>query len=305
MPIATRLTNTGTLLVNGSFDENTSIAPTKFRTTSTTVYAPELDEVTINGGATAKREIDTGVLQVKNIFDEFTGAPVVDSSLQLWLDAAQTASYPGSGTTWTDLSGNGNNGTLVNAPTFSSIVGGGTLIFNGINQYATITGYKGITGTAARTSIVWFKTNVLNTPYRLLGWGTASLGAKWNISLDVTTYRVRAELAGGAAVTCNPGTPNVADTNWHMVATTAPAGGTANDIKIYIDGNLITDVTITNGATAINTVANIDVSFGASLVDASPNYLNGNISTGQIYNRALTADEITTNFNALRNRYGI
>jgi hypothetical protein len=229
---------------------------------------------------------------------------IVTNGLVLCLDAANTKSYPGSGTTWTDLSGNGNNGTLVNTPTFSG-ANNGIFVLNGTNQYATIAGYKGITGTAARTSIVWFKTNVLDTPYRLLGWGTASAGAKWNISLDVTTYRVRAELAGGAAVTCNPGTKNVADTNWHMVATTAPASGTANDIKIYIDGNLITDVTILNGATAINTASNIDVSFGASIVDASPNYLNGHISTGQIYNRALTAEEIQQNFNALRGRYGI
>ena len=89
---------------------------TKFKTTSTTVYATELDEVTINGGSVAKREVNTGVLQVKNIFDEFTGAPVVDSSLQLWLDAGQTASYSGSGATWTDLSGASNNGTLLNSP---------------------------------------------------------------------------------------------------------------------------------------------------------------------------------------------
>jgi hypothetical protein len=116
---------------------------------------------------------------------------------------------------------------------------------------------------------------------------------------------VRAKLAGGAAVACNPGTKNVADTNWHMIATTAPAGGTANDIKIYIDGKLITDVTILNGSTVINTASNIDVSFGASIVDASPNYLNGNISIGQIYNRALTAEEIQQNFNAFRDRYGI
>ena len=51
MPIATRLTNTGTLLVNGSFDENTSIAPSTFRTTSTTVSAGTLDEVSLAAGA--------------------------------------------------------------------------------------------------------------------------------------------------------------------------------------------------------------------------------------------------------------
>ncbi len=51
MPIATRLTNTGTLLVNGNFDENTSISPSTFRTTSTAVYAATIDEVTLDAGA--------------------------------------------------------------------------------------------------------------------------------------------------------------------------------------------------------------------------------------------------------------
>ena len=57
-------------MVNGSFDENTSIAPSKFRTTSNTVFASELDEVTISGGSVAKREINDGTLQVGNAFDE-------------------------------------------------------------------------------------------------------------------------------------------------------------------------------------------------------------------------------------------
>ena len=228
----------------------------------------------------------------------------VTDGLVLALDAANTKSYPGSGTAWTDLSGRGNTGTLQGSPTYNSS-NRASFTLNGSNQYATITGYKGITGTAARTSIIWFKTNVLNASYRLLGWGTVSIGAKWNISLESTTYRARVELAGGAAVTCNSGTQNVADTNWHMVAATAPANGTANDIKIYIDGNLITDVTILSGATSINTASNIDVSFGASLVDGVPGYLNGHIAVAQIYNRALTAAEILKNFNALRGRYGI
>jgi len=68
MPIASRITSTGTLLVNGSFDENTSIAPAQFRTTSTTVYAGLLDENTLTG--VAQRQLNDGTLQVSNTFDE-------------------------------------------------------------------------------------------------------------------------------------------------------------------------------------------------------------------------------------------
>jgi len=64
----------------------------------------------------------------------YTGPNIVTSGLVLQLDAANTKSYPGSGTTWTDLSGNGNNGTLTNSPTFSS-ANGGIFTFNGTNQF--------------------------------------------------------------------------------------------------------------------------------------------------------------------------
>jgi hypothetical protein len=67
------LTSTGNLLVNGSFDENTSIAPAKFRTTIDTVYATEFDEVTIAGGSVARRQLSDGTLQISGTFDEVTG----------------------------------------------------------------------------------------------------------------------------------------------------------------------------------------------------------------------------------------
>jgi hypothetical protein len=280
MPIATRLTNTGTLLVNGSFDENTSIAPAKFRTTSTTVYAAELDEVTINGGAVAKREINTGVLQVKNIFDEFTGAPVVNTSLRLWLDAGQTASYPGSGTTWTDLSGNGNNGTLVNAPTFSSIVGGGTLIFNGTNQY--VTSAFATTSGQAVTYCGWLYSTETTATYRnFVDSVTANPMIWWNtsgqIEFDTAAYT----------------TTTVYRNQWVHVVLSKPAGSSA--ASYYVNGVLVG----TGGAYTTPAL--------------TPTWLNrataqtwlGNCAVIQAYNSALTADEVTTNFNALRGRYGV
>jgi len=61
---------------------------------------------------------------------------VVQDGLVLNLDASKFYSYSRSGTTWTDLSGNGNNGTLVNGPTFSS-ANGGSIVFDGSNDYMT------------------------------------------------------------------------------------------------------------------------------------------------------------------------
>ena len=59
---------------------------------------------------------------------------IVTDGLVLCVDAANTKSYPGSGTTWTDISSKGNNGTLTNGPTFSS-GNGGAIVFDGTNDY--------------------------------------------------------------------------------------------------------------------------------------------------------------------------
>ena len=64
----------------------------------------------------------------------YRGPNIVRNGLVLCLDAASKRSYPGSGTTWTDLSGLNNNGTLTNGPTFSN-ANGGILTFNGTSQH--------------------------------------------------------------------------------------------------------------------------------------------------------------------------
>ena len=62
------------------------------------------------------------------------GPSIITQGLVLALDAADRNSYPGTGTAWTDLSGNGNNGTLTNGPTYNS-ANGGSIVFDGSNDY--------------------------------------------------------------------------------------------------------------------------------------------------------------------------
>ena len=62
----------------------------------------------------------------------YAGPEIADSGLLLHLDAGNTKSYPGSGTVWYDLSGNGNNFTLYNGVSYSN----GALNFDGVNDYA-------------------------------------------------------------------------------------------------------------------------------------------------------------------------
>jgi hypothetical protein len=73
----------------------------------------------------------------------------------LYLDAGQSASYPGSGTTWTDLSGNGRNGTLTSGPAYTS-ADGGSIVFDGVNDYVQCSGSPTVT---AATFLVWMRRN--------------------------------------------------------------------------------------------------------------------------------------------------
>jgi len=143
-----------------------------------------LDEVTYG----SIKVSPTGVYAAQ--FDEFTGAPVVDSSLQLWLDAGQSSSYSGTGTTWTDLSGNSRTGTLTSGPTYSS-ANGGSIVFDGTNDYVQCTGSLTVT---AATFVCWIRRNGTQTDFDgiLFSRGTGSnvtgmnffttnkLGYHWN-----------------------------------------------------------------------------------------------------------------------------
>ena len=66
---------------------------------------------------------------------------VVTDGLVLCLDAGNVKSYPGSGTTWTDLSGKGNTGTLTNGPTYSS-ANGGSIVFDGVDDRVSGTSFN-------------------------------------------------------------------------------------------------------------------------------------------------------------------
>ena len=80
---------------------------------------------------------------------------VVTNGLVLHLDAANIRSYPGSGTAWTDLSGQGNNGTLTNGPTFDAN-NAGSIVFDGTNDYVLGSTFTGL-GSSNRAVDVWFR----------------------------------------------------------------------------------------------------------------------------------------------------
>ena len=217
---------------------------------------------------------------------------IVTDGLVLCLDAGNTRSYPGSGTTWTDLSRNGNNGTLVNGVGFDG-GNGGSLSFDGVNDYVSATSSDFAFGTADFTVEGWaYVTSHIN--WRILATTRPTNGGyadAWHVGCNAN---------GGIFLYSNAfnlqSASNAVPVNqWFHWCCTRSNSFTS----LLINKNIVASGTVTNNYT--RTVLGIG-NFPVNIYEPWSGY----ISSIRIYkNRALTASEIQQNFNALRGRYGI
>ena len=243
------------------------------------------------------------------------GGQIVTDGLVLCLDAANKDSYPGSGTTWSDLAGS-NNGTLTNGPTFDS-GNGGSLVFDGSNDFwicnqrtsnleyqyydsFSLSAWVYINESSGNGYIVNNRmTDASNTPYA--GWGL--LQAFGYILFIIGGYPSSTYSWRSVETTTTEFSTNIFQ-KWSLI--TATNTGTAGEQKMYVNG---VDVSY-NVKDDSNPPYTVDYSNGNSRVNVGrdgviDHYLSSNISQVQIYNRALTASEVLQNYNALKGRYGL
>ena len=222
---------------------------------------------------------------------------IVTDGLVLCLDAGNPKSYPGTGTTWNDLSGLGNDGTLINSPGYTSTNGGG-IAFDGTNDRGTFT--TPITSTSNQTYEIW--TNAIASASAALGYGyllhtnnaNSTTGNSYmNIGIRPTQQYFAA--FNGAHDTMELGV----------------TANTSNIIQIVLTWDGSTQRAYANGISKnskalTGTPQNFSTttSFGDDKLTTF-RMIQGNIYSIKIYSRALTASEIQQNFNALRGRYGI
>lgn len=233
------------------------------------------------------------------------GPNVVNSGLVLCLDAANNKSYPGSGTTWTDLSPNQNNGILTNGPTFNTGSGGG-IAFDGTNDYVNCTFKPSINNIFTINSWVKFselgyiggyikRKTVLsydypyspNIGFLFVGSGNngsdffISLGQDQKVATSTTGYIILNQIAMLTAV-CNA----------------------ANDlIRLYKNGIEVSYSFQTNAD--VNLTYSNTPYLGARNVTSYYDMMNGHIYNLQLYNRALSASEVFQNYNATKGRFGL
>jgi Concanavalin A-like lectin/glucanases superfamily len=215
---------------------------------------------------------------------------VITSGLQLYLDAGRAASYSGSGTTWTDLSGNGRNGTLTNGPTYSS-ADGGSIVFDGTNDFVQCSGSLTVT---AATFVTWIRRNGNQGQYDgiLFSRGTSitgmdfhlsnQLGYTWNNA--VNTYNWQSGLI-------------VPDLTWCMVAVSVTS--TAATAYLCQTSGITTATNTVSHASSV--LDDIKIAYD----DATSRYFAGNIAIAQLYNTALSAEQVSQNFSADRARFGV
>jgi hypothetical protein len=237
------------------------------------------------------------------------GPNIVRDGLVLHFDAATTRSYAGSGTTWTNLSGNGNNGTLTNGPTFNS-ANGGSIVFDSVDDYvisATNPNIGNITSTSGYTICTWaYPTLDINQQKQAVIGGVGTGGSQdFNYALllchgsfnigNVYGYGF-ADANGVVLISQNIWTNNA----WNFCC--AKVKGTS--CELYINGSKVGNTLTINSF--INTGSTYKYLVGTGYSHPISVFkFAGNIPITCLYNRNLSDAEILQNYNAQKRRFGL
>lgn len=216
---------------------------------------------------------------------------IVTDGLVLALDAGNTKSYPGSGTTWSDLSRSRNIGTLTNGPTFNSTNGGSIAFAN--NDYVSLPNNTAL-DTQTPTVEVWIKTNSTNQNGFFFEKG--SVNTQYSLFQENTTIVWR-QVTSGITRSQTTTTANyISTSNWAHIVGTYSSG----DRRTYINRVLVTSDTQT-GTIDTNNAGMYIGAYGTG----TGYFYDGNIAIVRVYNRVLSPQEIEQNFIANRKRFGL
>jgi len=237
----------------------------------------------------------------------FAGPEITESGLVLALDAGNSKSYPGSGTTWTDLSGtsNGTFGSSTQAPTYNS-ANGGSIVFDGSNDKVTVAATGTYDFSASRITIeVWFKStgSIGLNRVQLVTTDQSGDTTSWHLGTYNGIMSFTNSYSGSGVEASSPrvATSEIAADTWTNIIVTSAGAGEVG--KLYLNGVIKTNGTSTT--LGLNYDAGRPIGIG---LEPTTNRwaFNGNIAVVRIYkNKTFTQAEISQNFNALRGRYGI
>jgi hypothetical protein len=241
---------------------------------------------------------------------------IITDGLVLCLDAASRKSYPGSGTVWRDLAGS-NNGTLVNGPTFSN-ANGGSIVFDGVNNYVGVNNSVGNFETSNFTISFYFRTTEELTPRTFIAksiGGSPTIGYGWLVNnstsggneLGFAVANVNGAWGTNGSYSIRTLGANIRNGIWQMA--TIVGNRTQTNVSIYINA-IVQSLQSYVGAASFSSVGNITnnhiLNIGSeSDINTSPFPIRANISNILLYNRALTPQEVLQNYNATKGRYNL
>ena len=238
----------------------------------------------------------------------FTGAsPIITDGLVFAVDAANYESYPGSGTTWTDLAGS-NNGTLTNGPTFDS-GNGGSIVFDGADDYISAGTAANFVPTGNMTLSAWINIDNYDSCIYMVPDSTGGNEMIfWVAPSSNGSFYVGKRLAStfnnsvGSSGNWAQNNTNIPLNTWTNVVLVRNGG----DVSYYVNGS--SDGGGTRPSNTLSYASGQPLYIGTDTDGGSftrGNFFDGKMASGKIYNRILTTTEILQNYNALKSRFNL
>ena len=232
---------------------------------------------------------------------------IITDNIVFCLDAANTKSYPGSGTTWTDMGSKGIDGTLTNGPTFDS--GNiGTISFDGSNDVvdlnSTLSSIASHNLPASWESWVYFNTS--NNNQVIIGNGFHTGGVHFRTTGTSHSPANRIRFLYFQSGSHGTGVDSaVLTAGWYQfVATYNGSGLSHSNFGLYINGVAATVTDPTFGSpSSIPQTKNFGI--GAIPDESGQHYWNGKIAIVRVYSKLLSATEVKQNFEAHKGRFGL
>ena len=219
---------------------------------------------------------------------------IVQDGLVLLLDAANPKSYPGSGTTWKDLSGNGNHQTDRSSTTTDFISGNPAYFdFDATNdRFRRDSEGVAFASTYNFTWAAWVKPDVLS--------GTQGIIGRRSLADDILGFNGTSIYITRAGTGAVQGGTATAD-SWNYIAAT----GNSTNLYVYLNGTQVNSGAHTTVFTGTFLNWYLGVKHDAYGEGSLTNPFNGKIAIASCYNKTLTQTEITQNYNAHKGRFGI
>jgi hypothetical protein len=239
-----------------------------------------------------------------------TGTPrMITDGLVLYIDDANTKSYPGSGTNWVDLSPSAASASLINGPTFTTNANG-SIWFDNTNDYVPTNHFQ----TYQRITLASWVYPMVQTAYESYliskSYFYATSTNSWPASLSVAASATMSyffvsngstfQLATGGAIISG----SVSKNTWNYVVGTYDG----SNIRMYVNGvqmGITAYTGIINYSGSLSLPWTIGRSAGQFGGGVGLTYSTGSIAIASIYNRALSASEVLQNYEATRERFGV